>query len=54
MNVWKTQITSKIDSYVSLMDESFTTSLKQIEEKTKEIKKRDEEITKYRLELLIY
>lgn len=50
----KSLFAQKIDSYVSLIDDQSIAHLKQLEEKQRQLKQANEDIQKYRVELLVY
>lgn len=54
LNQLKVQFTSKIDSYVSAIDEAFFQSIKQLDEKQRYLKKTNEDLLKYRIDVLVY
>jgi hypothetical protein len=50
----KTLFAQKIDAYLSAIDEGLHASVKQVDDKAKQLKKTNEEIQKYRLDMLVY
>lgn len=54
LNSLKQQFNQRIDFYIATMDDNLSSSVKLLDDRTKQLRKINDELNKYRLDLMVY